>query len=217
MLGPGRLAAVPHVVVACLALCAAHKLRASCPDMVTRAEWGARNPQGAVEPLAVSPAPFVVIHHGGTRTYCTTQAECSRVTRGYQNYHMDTQGWADIGYNFLVGEDGRVYEARGWDRTGAHAPPFNNQSVGICVIGDFSDRLPNEAAMRALQQLVWCGVQKGELSAQYGLLGHRQARPTLCPGDALYRAVAAMPRWVALPRPQLAAASTTTSPAVNSV
>lgn len=35
-----------------------------------------------------------------------------------QNYHMDTKGWADIGYNFLVGEDGLAYEGRGWDRLG---------------------------------------------------------------------------------------------------
>jgi N-acetylmuramoyl-L-alanine amidase len=27
-----------------------------------------------------------------------------------QNYHMDSLGWSDIGYNFLIGEDGRIYE-----------------------------------------------------------------------------------------------------------
>ena len=39
-------------------------------------------------------------------------------------------GWDDIGYNFLVGEDGNVYEGRGWDTVGAHAAPHNTNSVG---------------------------------------------------------------------------------------
>jgi N-acetylmuramoyl-L-alanine amidase len=51
---------------------------------------------------------------------------------------MNAQRWPDIGYNFLVGEDGNVYEGRGWDAVGAHAVPYNSNSIGICVIGDFT-------------------------------------------------------------------------------
>lgn len=51
---------------------------------------------------------------------------------------MDDRQWFDIGYNFVIGEDGNVYEGRGWDYVGAHAPGYNTQSIGICVIGDFS-------------------------------------------------------------------------------
>lgn len=50
---------------------------------------------------------------------------------------MDTKHWNDIGYNFLIGEDGNVYEGRGWDVKGAHSRPYNGKSIGICVIGDF--------------------------------------------------------------------------------
>jgi peptidoglycan recognition protein len=38
------------------------------------------------------------------------------------NYNNLIQGWSDIGYNFIVGEDGNVYEGRGWTKVGAHAP-----------------------------------------------------------------------------------------------
>lgn len=58
--------------------------------------------------------------------------------RSYQNLHMDDRGWWDIGYSFLIGEDGNVYEGRGWNYVGAHAPGYNTQSIGICVLGDFS-------------------------------------------------------------------------------
>lgn len=33
---------------------------------------------------------------------------------------MESKNWDDIGYNFLVGGDGEVYEGRGWDKQGAH-------------------------------------------------------------------------------------------------
>jgi N-acetylmuramoyl-L-alanine amidase len=51
---------------------------------------------------------------------------------------MDTNGWDDIGFNFVVGEDGNVYEGRGWNAVGSHAVPYNGNSIGICVIGDFT-------------------------------------------------------------------------------
>jgi hypothetical protein len=38
----------------------------------------------------------------------------------------------------VVGEDGNVYEGRGWDNWGAHAPAYNSKSIGICIIGDFT-------------------------------------------------------------------------------
>ena len=59
-----------------------------------------------------------------------------------------------MGYNFVVGEDGNIYEGllfwkrfvkrmkykniifsqilgRGWSNMGAHAPGYNNQSIGL--------------------------------------------------------------------------------------
>jgi N-acetylmuramoyl-L-alanine amidase len=51
---------------------------------------------------------------------------------------MNNKRWGDIGYNFVVGEDGNIYEGRGWNVMGAHAPAYNAQSIGICIIGDFT-------------------------------------------------------------------------------
>lgn len=50
---------------------------------------------------------------------------------------MNQKGWKDIGYNFLVGEDGNIYEGRGWGKHGAHSTPYNSKSIGICMIGNF--------------------------------------------------------------------------------
>lgn len=53
---------------------------------------------------------------------------------------MTTKKWSDIGYNFLVGEDGNVYEGRGWGKKGAHTKPYNGKSIGICVIGNYESK-----------------------------------------------------------------------------
>jgi peptidoglycan recognition protein len=110
----------------------------ACPRIVSRAEWGARPPLEEI--YQAVPVPYVVIHHGASAP-CFDQASCSSMVQVYQNLHMDTNGWPDIGYNFLVGEDGNVYEGRGWDKVGAHAPGYNFNSIGVCFIGTFTGKI----------------------------------------------------------------------------
>nr|XP_034178569.1 peptidoglycan recognition protein 3-like [Osmia lignaria] len=171
------------------------------PRIVSREEWGARAPAFREE-MKVSPTPYVVIHHGGIPCYCHTQNECSEIVRYYQNLHMDGRVWFDIGYSFLIGEDGNVYEGRGWNSSGAHAPGYNNQSIGICIIGDFSDSLPNAAALKALNALIEYGVTLGKINENYQVIGHRQVRNTECPGEELYKYVQTHPRWTSTPIPR---------------
>ncbi|KAI4481861.1 hypothetical protein M0804_009382 [Polistes exclamans] len=171
-----------------------------CPRIITREEWKARKPLNE-EQLERTPTPYVVIHHGGIRHYCYDRESCSKIVRSYQDLHIDVRGWFDIGYNFVIGEDGNIYEGRGWNKVGAHAPGYNFQSIGICVIGDFSDFLPNAAALRALNSLISCGVSLGKIKLDYNVIGHRQARDTICPGDTFYKYVMALPHWTSHPIP----------------
>jgi N-acetylmuramoyl-L-alanine amidase len=94
--------------------------------------------------------------------------------RNIQNLHMNTNRWADIGYNFCVGGDGLVYEGRGWTRVGAHALNFNSVSIGICFIGTFTGSLPTLAARNAAQALIRCGVSGNHIRSDHRLGGHRQ-------------------------------------------
>lgn len=43
-------------------------------------------------------------------------------------------------YSFAVGGDGKVYEGRGFNVIGAHAPGYNDKSIGICLIGDWQGK-----------------------------------------------------------------------------
>ncbi|KAK0085675.1 hypothetical protein PV325_004621 [Microctonus aethiopoides] len=156
--------------------------------IISRKEWGARVPKAPPQILPVNPPTFVVIHHSYTDE-CTTQALCEAKVKSFQkylatcrqNYHMDHNGWDDIGYNFLVGDDGNIYEGRGWGIRGAHSPKYNAKSLGICFIGDFTSKVPSTQAINAVKQLLNYGEMIGNITSDYTLLGHRQTKATDCP------------------------------------
>ncbi|WAQ96550.1 PGRP1-like protein [Mya arenaria] len=155
-----------------------------CPHIIPRAEWGARPPTHTIPQLSHTPT-YMFIHHGASG-FCHAKDDCIAKVQAYQNYHMDVHGWPDIGYSFVVGEDGNIYEARGWDEVGAHTYGYNSVGLAICVIGDFTHRVPNDAALNAVKQLIQCGLDNHKLTSTYTLRGHRDMFDTACPGDQLY-------------------------------
>ncbi|XP_046564822.1 peptidoglycan-recognition protein SC2-like [Haliotis rubra] len=165
---------------------------AGCPHIVTRAQWGARAPH-SVSHLSGA-VKYAFIHHGESGT-CSSQSSCSAIVRSYQNYHMDTHGWSDIGYSFLVGEDGNAYEGRGWDRIGAHTQGYNSVGLGFCMIGNFMNHVPNSAALNTVKALIACGVSMGKIQSSYTLRGHRDMGSTDCPGTALYNLIRTWPHY----------------------
>jgi len=74
--------------------------------------------------------------------------------------NVKTAGWDDIGYNFLVGEDGNAYEGRGWDYVGAQVREYNSVSLGFAIIGTYDTRLPNSAALNTVKELIACALNK---------------------------------------------------------
>ena len=68
----------------------------------------------------------------------------------------------DIGYNFLIGEDGVAYEGRGWDYECNHVdPPLQSLSIGIAFIGTFvNGSIPNHLALNRAKNVIRCGVTK---------------------------------------------------------
>ncbi|XP_074874014.1 peptidoglycan-recognition protein SC2-like [Carettochelys insculpta] len=169
-------------------------LGTGCPPIVSRAQWGARPPRRQVR--LTTPVPNVIIHHtAGNR--CSSQASCSLQVKGIQNFHMDKRRYDDIAYNFLIGEDGRVYEGRGWTTRGGHTRNWNSKSLGFSFLGTFTNSLPNAAALNAAKHLIRCAVSRGFLSRTYRLKGHRNVGQTSCPGNALYQEIKKWPRFQA--------------------
>lgn len=71
-----------------------------------------------------------------------------------QAFHVDTHNWNDIGYNFLIGCDGTIYEGRGWGVEGAHTFGYNNKSIGVAFIGCFINKKPTEEALNACKNFL---------------------------------------------------------------
>lgn len=157
---------------------------------VSRFEWGARQPKNQKR-LEVQPVPRFFVHHT-EGPECFNYWSCSERMRHWQNFHMDTRGWDDLGYSFLIGGDGRVYVSRGWDRSGAHTKGHNDDALAAAFIGDFSRHLPTPWAVRGLMRLLQCGVALGKIRPDYTLHGHRDANCRTCPGEALYAYIS---RW----------------------
>ncbi|XP_054713387.1 peptidoglycan recognition protein 1-like isoform X2 [Uloborus diversus] len=104
-------------------------------------------------------------------------------------HYSSARGWWDIGYNFLVGGDGRIYEGRGWNRTGAFSVNFNTNSIGLSFIGNFNNDVPTQSMVNAALNFIKCGVQKGTLTPTREIHGHKDVSCTESPGNKLYAVI----------------------------
>src|SRR5690606_8439726 len=149
------------------------------PTIVTRAGWGARAPRGSVATTTWARRTGVAIHHSAGPT--------TQTVRSIQDHQMDHNGWQDIGYNWLVTQDGRVWEGRagGWLAVGAHAANQNTAWIGICWIGNSGSTAPSAAALAAIRWLV--DEARRLAGRRLEVRGHGQVpgQATECPGARL--------------------------------
>ncbi|MGP4010184.1 peptidoglycan recognition protein family protein [Streptomyces sp. 4N124] len=141
-------------------------------QIISRAQWGARPPVSEAK-VPLSQRTGFTVHYSAGPT--------SQTPRAIQNYHMDSNGWWDIGYNFLVDVHGRIFEGRGWANEGAHAKGYNTTHFGVCFIGRDGDA--TTAAKNAIRSLYHAAREKTgkALAATY----HGALNSTQCPGAAL--------------------------------
>ncbi len=185
-------------------------LIANAPPIIPRLSWGANEAIRRAPPVYADGIHFAVVHHtAGSNDY--TRAQSAAIVRGIEIYHVEGNGWNDIGYNLLVDKYGQVFEGRygGVDRPviGAHSLGFNVGSVGIAVIGDYNSVRLSSAAKAALEQVLAWRLDLAHVDPLSTLLwpsggnprfpknvpvflraisGHRDTGYTDCPGNALY-------------------------------
>ncbi|HYY75880.1 MAG TPA: FlgD immunoglobulin-like domain containing protein [Gaiellaceae bacterium] len=195
-------------------------VRADRPAIVSRSQWGANESIVRGTPAYAERVRFSVVHHtAGTNRY--SRGEAAGIVRGIQRYHVQGNGWNDIGYNFLVDKYGRIYEGRTggiWRNViGAHAQGFNTGSVGVAVLGTYGSTRISRAARSAIQRLLAWRLDVAHVDpasrltfASYGnprfpagrgvrlraVSGHRDTGYTSCPGGNLYADLGAIARSV---------------------
>lgn len=75
------------------------------------------------------PINEIIIHCTGTVPSNSTTVEAVR------NYHVNHNGWKDIGYHYLIYLDGSIHQGRPIDQSGAHTKNHNSTTIGVCYVG----------------------------------------------------------------------------------
>ncbi len=122
-------------------------------DIISRADWGSPDPYGEKfhgtyrywRPT-YNPTEQIFLHHTVTKN---TQSDPEAVMRAIWDYHTNTLGWGDIGYNYVLDHQGNIYEGRfgGDNVTAGHVFNYNRGSLGVAVLGCFQ---PNSSVCNQL-------------------------------------------------------------------
>ncbi len=184
--------------------------RAGAPAIIPRSGWNADEKIRRANPSFAPVLRLALVHHtAGANGY--TAAQSPAIVRAIELYHVQGNGWNDIGYNFLVDRFGQVFEGRygGIERNvvGAHAEGFNTGSVGVAMLGEYGSLPVTQKGHDALAALLaWrldiahidpattlSFISGGNARFPAGLpvflrtvSGHRDTGFTDCPGSALY-------------------------------
>ncbi|MBI2849290.1 MAG: N-acetylmuramoyl-L-alanine amidase [Chloroflexi bacterium] len=134
----------------------------SRPAVISRAQWGSPEPYSSVNwPPQYRQTVKIILHDTQTRN---DDEDPARTVRAIWAYHAITNGWGDIGYNYLIDKYGNVYEGRyGGDNVmGAHALCYNPGSIGISLVGNYFEVEPSAEMMSSLVSLTtWASFQQG--------------------------------------------------------
>lgn len=126
----------------------------------------------------------IVIHHAGF-----PDGDKDSSAEDIHEFHQKVNGWAGIGYHYVIRKDGTIEQGRKPLAVGAHAYQHNKNSVGICVAGNFNVAKIKSEQLDSLKLLTAWLCQKYKLNpmGKGVIVGHRDLNDTSCPGDNLYR------------------------------
>lgn len=157
----------------------------------TRVQWGGRPIQpDYLNRTLVHPTKLVIIGHTVT-AQCMTLKACSLQLQAIQGHHVGTHNYSDIGYNFLVGGEGNIYQALGWDIQNY----VRNNSIHISFTGNYIHDHVSDRQRMGVQALLKRGVALGKLDEDYLLVGHSQVSETLSPGAQLMAEIRLWPHY----------------------
>ena len=171
------------------------------PAFVPVETWRAGLPPPSYS-RTITSVEHVIVHHSATYNDLTNY---ENVVRNIYLFHTQDRGWSDIGYNYLIAQDGTIFEGRsaGADTEendnvmGAHFCGQNSRTMGVCLLGSYSTAEPTDTAIASLVKLTAWKLAKeglepdGERShpanpALPTIAGHRNGCATECPGDNVY-------------------------------
>ncbi len=169
------------------------------PPAVSRNVWGASwnltNGQIYAGTPTIAPVTHLIVHHSATNN---TATDWNAVVAAIFDGHVNTNGWSDVGYNYLIAPNGTLYVGRGGGNNvvGAHFCGKNTNTMGVCLMGNYMTVAPSDTALKTLEKLLaWkciesninpTGISNHSSGMIHNISGHRIGCATDCPGDSTF-------------------------------
>lgn len=154
--------------------------------------WGQRSPK-CVSHNPLDRSSVLFVHYSDSDgTGIDKKGEPKDALRNIQNFHMDSRGWCDIAYSYLIVQQRGIFKkplifkGRGFGTVPASQEGHNTGNVSVCIIADGNDRI-KRSTVRAI------GYLARRFPGEW-VMGHRDVNSTSCPGDRLYSKVGALNR-----------------------
>ena len=113
---------------------------------------------------------YVVLHHAAAVACSPYQVD---------SWHK-ANGWSGIGYHYFIRKDGTIYRGRPEWSTGAHASGKNNESIGVCVEGNYDVEYIMPDDQKEAVKAVLADIKKRYPNTT--VKGHKDVGATGCPG-----------------------------------
>jgi len=173
------------------------------PTYIPRSNWGSSFQLDSdiyLEPPTYTNVTHLIIHHSAGSN---TSNNWKGIVASIFDFHVYTNGWQDIGYNWLIDPTGVLYEGRGGGENirGAHMCGYNNNTMGVCLLGNYESTEPTDEIMTTLRSLLAYKACKESISADgssnilshtghmHHISGHKEGcspNYTECPGKFLF-------------------------------
>ena len=173
------------------------------PEYISRSNWGSSfglNEEIYIPPPSYTSVTHLIVHHSaGTNISNNWKG----VVASIFDAHVHTNGWQDVGYNWLIDPNGMLYEGRGGGDNviGAHMCSHNKNTLGVCLLGNFNIASPTNEMLEKLKFLLAykackesiSPIESSQISSYTGFMpniaGHKDGcapNHTDCPGQSLY-------------------------------
>lgn len=151
------------------------------PDgIVGRKTWDSLFPSGpTANKKSRRKINLIVVH-------CTGTEEGEDVSvQAIRNYHVNHNGWRDIGYHYVIYRDGTVHDGRDINISGGHCRGYNSHSIGIVYVGGCpKGHLDQSKDTRTPQQKATLLRLLKDMRKMYPnakIVGHKDLNKTGCP------------------------------------
>lgn len=124
------------------------------------------------------PLKNIIIH-------CTATQEGKDYTvADIRRWHVQGNGWKDIGYHYVIYRDGTIHVGRPLDQIGAHTSGHNADSIGIVYVGGCAadGKTPKDTRTPAQKEALYtlCRILKDTLGIRE-IHGHLEYAAKACP------------------------------------